>query len=306
MPTRAPHTCTHTLVPTQARPQAQTRMDTRAPRFTFGLDSSTNRRGRARGPMSVIHKWPHTCEPPHTRVPRAPADAHASPCTCVHMGPRVPWASPHLQGHPPSLRTCTRAAGQLGGGLCLAQTEGLHSVRRWGGAPRKVPLARPRGQRKWGLGARTRKPCTAAAQPTLRPGAAAPCSPAGGLGGCFWTGRGQLKGWKSEAPPRKPGSRPLRAGRGGDGSRAPTASRGSAPARSSTAPTVSALCASCHEARPGRSEGMCPPEPVHLQEAGFHVTITLKVPSSPHQQQRVAGFLCARDEGRCDKSPQAR
>ncbi|XP_036076806.1 uncharacterized protein LOC107511550 [Rousettus aegyptiacus] len=162
------------------------------------------------------------------------------------------------------------------------------------------------GQRKWGLGTRTRKPCTTAAQPTLRPGAAAPCSPAGGLGGCFWTGRGQLKGWKSEAPPRKPGSRPLRAGRGGDGSRAPTAGRGSAPARSSTAPTVSALCASCHEARPGRREGMCPPEPVHLQEAGFHVTVTLKVPSSPHQQQRVAGFLCARDEGRCDKSPQAR
>lgn len=121
MPTRAPHTCTHTLVPTQARPQAQTRMDTRVPRFTFGLDSSTNRRGRARGPMSVIHKWPHTCEPPHTRVPRAPADAHASPCTCVHMGPRVLWASPHLQGHPPQpahLHTRSWAAG--GGALSRA------------------------------------------------------------------------------------------------------------------------------------------------------------------------------------------
>lgn len=147
MPTRAPHTCTHTLVPTQARPQAQTRMDTRAPRFTFGLDSSTNRRGRARGPMSVIHKWPHTCEPPHTRVPRAPADAHASPCTCVHMGPRVPWASPHLQGHPPSLRTCTRAAGQLGGGA-LSRADGrtpLCPEVGWGSAVSALGMA-PRAE----------------------------------------------------------------------------------------------------------------------------------------------------------------
>lgn len=151
MPTRAPHTCTHTLVPTQARPQAQTRMDTRAPRFTFGLDSSTNRRGRARGPMSVIHKWPHTCEPPHTRVPRAPADAHASPCTCVHMGPRVPWASPHLQGHPPQPAHLHTRGWAAGGGLCLAQTEGLRSVRGGVGLRGKCPWHGPEGRGSGGL-----------------------------------------------------------------------------------------------------------------------------------------------------------
>lgn len=122
-------------------------MDTRAPRFTFGLDSSTNRRGRARGPMSVIHKWPHTCEPPHTRVPRAPADAHASPLHVCPHGPAGALGIPAPAGTPPQ-PAHLHTRGWAAGGGALSRADGrtpLCPEVGWGSAVSALGMA-PRAE----------------------------------------------------------------------------------------------------------------------------------------------------------------